>query len=160
MTVFPVRELTLRTWSQVDTKNEGRYAIMKIIRNIGYASLASIAIGAFTPSLSIADTEQANVSASNSVVHRVSHTLATAQNYTESGYSGYKWGKKVEASDTGVKWAESTSARSGYKWGSSTTSAVNEKPYSQPTTSYSEQAANRWSRRNFSEQAANRWSRR
>ena len=131
---------------------------MKTLKKIGYVGLASAALLALTPSLTVAATPQegpASSEGSNNLVHRVSHKLASAEQYTGSASSGYKWGKQAPAAESKAIWAGSREAKSGYKWGNSK-AANNIAPIA--ASNHSEQAGSRW-RRDFSEQAGSRWRR-
>jgi len=107
---------------------------MKTIKMIGYAGIASAALALLVPSMSITESAQARTASeesSASVVHRVSHSLATDTKYTAE-QAGNPWGRT------------NVSEQAANRWG---------------RNNVSEQAANRWGRNNVSEQAANRWGR-
>ena len=95
---------------------------MKTTKKLGYASAGTLAMALLAaPSLSLAEAGDANTS-SHSLVHRVTHSLADSQSYNSGGNSGYKWGRKVEQTQTNAEWAMQDVSRSGYKWGQSATS--------------------------------------
>ena len=121
---------------------------MKILKVVGYAGVASFALAIAANSLILAETPQLeSVSAekSNNMVHRVSHTLAAAQQYTGGTASGYKWGQENQSKTSEVTWDGSKDTASGYKWGKS---------------NVSEQAGSKWGRRDFAEQSGSKWGRR
>ena len=137
---------------------------MKTLTKIGIAGLGSIAATLMTPAISMAETGQATAEKStngHSLVHRVSHSLASAESYSKSGTSGYKWGKKTEQAETSQKWADNTTTRGGYKWGTSaaqdSSQSLAESSYEWGTMSFSEQSAYKWGIRNFSDQTAYKW---
>ena len=140
---------------------------MNTFKILRYAGITSLALSIVSPSTVFAEVKSSSKS-SVSLVHRISHSLATDQTYTANGSAGYKWGRNSTESDPGAKWAESGSARGGYKWGTSviSESKPNQQPYAKAAAyhwdsmSSPEQAANKWGRRNFSEQTANKWGRR
>ena len=132
---------------------------MKTLKKIGYVGLASAALLALTPSLTVAATPQegpASSEGSNNLVHRVSHTLASAEQYTGSASSGYKWGKQAPAAESKAIWAGSREAKSGYKWGNS--SVANESVISSANADYAKQTRSKW-RRDFTEQSRSKWRR-
>ena len=143
---------------------------MKTLKTTGYAAIGSLTLALMTPAISVAEVNQVNTnsaSGSHSLVHRVSHSLADADNYTGGSDSGYKWGKQAARTESAdAQWADSTT-RGGYKWGNS---ATTEKPASQSyagsssykwgTMSFSDQAGYRWGQRSFSDQAGYRWGQR
>jgi hypothetical protein len=137
---------------------------MKTLTKIGIAGLGSIAATLMTPAISMAETGQATAEKStngHSLVHRVSHSLASAESYSKSGTSGYKWGKKTEQAETSQKWADNTTTRGGYKWGTSaaqdSSQSLAESSYEWGTMSFSEQSGYRWGMKNFSDQSGYRW---
>jgi hypothetical protein len=132
---------------------------MKILKVVGYAGVASFALAIAANSLILAETpqlESASAEKSNNMVHRVSHTLATAQQYTGGTASGYKWGQENQSKTSEVTWDGSKATASGYKWGTSRTAASTTEL---APSSYAEQTRNPWGRKDFSEQARNPWGR-
>ncbi|MDE0951914.1 MAG: hypothetical protein OSA45_11650, partial [Halioglobus sp.] len=128
---------------------------MKTLKKIGFVGLASAALLALTPSLTVAATPEDSADTSSNAVHRISHKLASSEQYTGSTTSGYKWGKKAPAAESKTIWAGSKEAKSGYKWGNSnSTKTITPVAASNQAT----QAGSRW-RRDFSEQAGSRWRR-
>ena len=135
---------------------------MNTIKSLTYGG---IALAMLIPSMSFAEVGQvaANTTNTGNQVHRVSHTLAGASEYT-SGTSGYKWGKSAPQSDSSsTKWAESTT-RNGYKWGNSagdskpaTRSYAGAPSYQWGVMGVSGQSGYRWGIRNNSEQTGYRW---
>jgi hypothetical protein len=134
---------------------------MNTFRVMGYVGIASVAlaISANTPTLAETQPDRgAVVEKSNNLVHRVSHTLAAAEQYTGSAPSGYKWGQKARKNQSKENWSGSKESPSGYKWGKSSAAVVGvDRPDS---SSYAEQTRNPWGRRDYSEQARNPWGRR
>jgi hypothetical protein len=132
---------------------EGGYNIMKTLRKIGLAGLASAAFLALTPSLTVAATPEDSADKSSTVVHRISHKFASTEQYTGSTTSGYKWGSKAPAAESKAIWAGDNEPRAGYKWGNS--GAINN---ANQTADFTEQTRSRW-RRDFTEQTRSRWRR-
>ena len=139
---------------------------MKTLKTLGYAGAGSIAIALMAPAMSFADAGQAptaNGSSSNSLVHRVSHSLAGSESYTSTSQGGYKWGRKAEQTESEAKWAGSTNTRSSYKWGDSAASETEGQSFA-GTSSYdwgvqnfAEQSGYRWGLRNYADQTGYRW---
>ena len=139
---------------------------MKSMRKMGLATIAG-ALVTMASSIAIADSSQPNSGeTAGNLVHRVSHALATTQQYSagETG-SGYKWGNSA---DTGASqaWSDLAAPTSGNKWGQNTTRPENtsQPAYSQTGNrwgrgNFAEQSGNRWGRGNFAEQSGNRWGR-
>ena len=127
---------------------------MKTNKSLGYASAGTLALALLAgSSLSIAETGQSasnNGANSHSLVHKVSHSLADTQNYTSSGTSGYKWGRKSEQDNANAEWASTTPARSGYKWGNSSTA----EPAAQ---SYAGSASYEWGVKSYADQTGYKW---
>ena len=138
---------------------------MKTIKTLKIATLGTAALVLATPAISHAEVEQATATSSgngHSLVHRVSHSLAAAKSYTNSGTSGYKWGKDLEPSSSSAEWAASSNTRSSYKWGNSSTGSADTQSYAGTsyqwgTKGFSEQAGYRWGMKAFSDQAGYRW---
>jgi len=129
---------------------------MKTMKTFGYASLASLAFAVATPTLSFAETTEAQPTSAeaNSTVHRVSHALATKQVYTSTGASGYKWGSKDSATNAKDVWATQPNTASGYRWG-----AGEKSPASSEKAGRIEQTGKRWGRGSTADQTGKRWGR-
>jgi hypothetical protein len=156
----------------IEYKKAGK--IMNTFKFIGYAGVASIALAISTNSPTLADTTSdhgAVMVKSGNLVHRVSHTLAAAEEYTGNVPSGYKWGEKAQQGQSNKIWNSSEAPAGGYKWGNYHDTVLGMDQSSTPSFSketrnpwgrrdFSEQARNPWGRRDFSEQARNPWGRR
>jgi hypothetical protein len=132
---------------------------MNTFKVIGFAGIASVAlaISANSPTLAETQADQGAVK-SNNQVHRVSHRLAAAEQYTVGTSSGYKWGQKARRNLTKDNWNGTGQSRNGYKWGNSSSTVVDvEQAF--PSNNV-EQTRNPWGRRDFSEQTRNPWGRR
>jgi hypothetical protein len=136
---------------------------MNTIKSLSYGS---IALAMLIPSTSFAETGQAAVAisaATDSRVHRVSHSLAEVSAYTGSA-SGYKWGNKApEINSANTQWAKS-STRGSYKWGNPASdsrvelrSYANAPSYQWGTMGFSGQSGYRWGMNSFSDQSGYRW---
>ena len=138
---------------------------MKTIKTLGYVGAGGIAIALLVPAMGIAGAGQSAAAdgGSHSLVHKVSQSLAGNESYTSSGPSGYKWGRKLEQTETDTNWVGSTSARSGYKWGdnaiaeSAAPTFASTSSYEWGVKGYAEQAGNKWDLRSFAEQTGNKW---
>jgi hypothetical protein len=124
---------------------------------------SALALGLITPNVAMAESGDSASANGHSIVHRVTHSLANADSYSNSS-GGYKWGRKTESNaDTSSKWADSTPARGGYKWGNSPAAKSGAHSYA-GTTSYRwnsmgfvEQSRYKWGVRNYAEQARYKW---
>ncbi len=126
---------------------------MKNIKALGYAGIGTLALSILTPAATLAGTD-GNVTSSNissSLVHRVSHSLASTSNYTANSNAGYKWGRSIQHNTESAQWATSTPARSGNKWNSSQEASGPE------AQSYAGASAYEWGTMNFAGQAGYRW---
>ena len=136
---------------------------MKTLKTLSIAGIGSIALTLMTPAISVAEIDQtAKSSNGHSLVHRVSHSLASSKSYGHSATSGYKWGKKSAATESTQQWAESSERSSGYKWGNSTPAKSEAQSYAKSgyqwgTMNFSEQAGYRWGMKSFSDQSGYRW---
>ncbi|MCB1841998.1 MAG: hypothetical protein KDI09_03470, partial [Halioglobus sp.] len=87
---------------------------MKTMKKMGFASIAGAALAVLAPTAAIADTSQpAATNTTGSLVHRVSHALATTQQYTvgETG-TGYKWDTGEAPAAPKSAWADSRQQKS------------------------------------------------
>jgi hypothetical protein len=133
---------------------------MNTFRMSGYVGITSFALAISANSPTVAETQADHSMAaeqSNNLVHRVSHTLAAAEQYTGSVQSGYKWGQKVQ-SQSRESWNDSQEPSGGYKWGKSSTIVVDADRVT--PSDYAEQTRTPWGRRDFSEQTRTPWGRR
>ena len=139
---------------------------MKTIKTLGYLGAGGIAIALLVPAMGIVGAGQsaATAAASHSLVHKVSQSLAGTESYTSSGPSGYKWGRKLEQTQTDANWIGSTSARSGYKWGDNAISEsaaptfASTSSYEWSVKGYAEQAGYKWNLNSFANQAGYKWN--
>jgi hypothetical protein len=156
----------MRTGSYILTNKEGGSKIMRTIKIIGYAGIASVAAVLSLSSFVVTETAQARVvpeSNAGTLVHRVSYNLAADTQY-KSDSIGYKWGQKDHVTESDANWSGSTKPQGGYKWGKSVERSVDGSNYEEARnpwarSSFSEQARNPWARSSFSEQARNPWAR-
>jgi hypothetical protein len=137
---------------------------MNTFRMIGYMGITSFALAISANSPTVAETQADHgtvAEQSNNLVHRVSHTLAAAEQYTGSVQSGYKWGQNVPShGNSKAVWVDvdSVDTQSGYKWGR--TNHIEQTGTKWGRRNDSEQAGTKWGRRNVSEQAGTKWGRR
>ena len=139
---------------------------MKTIKTLGYVGAGGIAIALLVPAMGIAGAGQSAAAdgGSHSLVHKVSQSLAGNESYTSSGPSGYKWGRKLEQTETDTNWVGSTSARSGYKWGdnaiaeSAAPTFASTSSYEWGVKGYAEQAGYKWNLNSFANQAGYKWN--
>ena len=130
---------------------------MKTIRSMGYAGIASLTLAFLSPSVSMADNAYERSSGSNGItVHRVSHNLAAGQQYTATE-SGYKWGRKAPATDSGATWTDSPATQSGFKWGSKNLGETANGVTGRDLTAT--ESKSRWRRSDVAEQTKSRWRR-
>ncbi len=153
----PKREpVHTREWVAVRRRQD---VDMKTLKRASYAGAATLALALLAPSTALADSsagQSATAKNSGNTVHRVSHALASDQQYT--GASGYKWGKESPRSTEKANWAGSESsqkARSGYKWGEANSAEQTGSRWRRDTA---EQTGSRW-RRDTAEQTGSRWRR-
>jgi hypothetical protein len=127
---------------------------MATINPVRYALLSGIALSFSVPSVSFAETEQnaiSNVNGTNSLLQRVSHSLANPGEYTGAA-SGYKWGRKSPTNDeASTQWADTSNNRGSYKWGNSAPAPKSE------SQSYADRSSYQWGAMNFVDQSGYRW---
>ena len=99
-----------------------------------------------------------------SIIQRVSHSLAESKSYSRSGNAGYKWGKTADNTEPTAHWDANSSTSGGFKWKQSVSDKQAAAPALAVTSSFkwgsmsfSEQAAYRWGVRSFADQSAYRW---
>jgi len=136
--------------------------LMKIVKLVGCAGLVSAALIFSSTSLTLAESSldrTVNFSGERGdFAHRVSHALASQEQYAVEFKSSYVWGPK-STSSTSVKKVipEQSVGRSGYKWNQ--TDSFDQAGSRWGRTSGYEQAGSRWGRTSGYEQAGSRWGR-
>ena len=139
---------------------------MRSIKIIGCAGIASVALAFSTNTLTLAETKAVQQGAamidagqSTNVVHRVTHSLALSQRYSDRIPSGNKWGHEQYEGSSAAAWAEIEAEKpiGGNKWGRSNTSEQSGSKWGRSNTA--EQSGSKWGRSNTAEQSGSKWGR-